>query len=241
MPFRLALRPLTQMCPSGSPSIRSVPGPVYFSAEYRLRVQVFAARREIRRGAFPTPRADPARRAGTCARWRPTVARPLRSSGRRERSSRPMPALAAATTAQFVSLRETCSRNGRTSRAVACRTALDQLRRLALEQIGIVRADRQHGMARGDVLGERLGQPRRIIAERIARRVLEPQRLLRLVAVDRLDERRSGAIRCGRDFTRERRRFERRAAVGQRPDNHQPLSRLQVQRNLARQARHKFP
>ena len=34
------------------------------------------------------------------------------------------PALAAATIAQFVSLRDTCSRNGRISRAVACSTAL---------------------------------------------------------------------------------------------------------------------
>ena len=65
--------------------------------------------------------------------------------------------------------------------------------------------------------------------------MLEAQRLLRLVAVKRFDERRAGAIRRRRDLPRERRRFERRAAVGERPDDHQPLSRLHVQRNPHRE------
>ena len=177
------------------------------------------------------PRPDRARRAGTCARWRPTGAIPPRSPARRERSFRPSAVLAAATMAQLVSLREICSRNGRMSRRGRLQHGADQLGRLPLQQIGIVRADRQHGVTGRHVFGERFRQPRRKIAERVARRVLEPQRLLRFVAVNRFDERRAGAIRrCG-NLTRQRRRFERCAAIRERSDNHQPLPRLQVQRN----------
>ena len=82
------------------------------------------------------------------------------------------------------------------------------------------------------MFGERVGQPGRKVAERFARRVLEAERLLHLVAVDRLDERRSGAVGRRRNLPRERRGFERRAAVGQRADDQQPLSGLHVQRDL---------
>ena len=59
----------------------------------------------------------------------------------------------------------------------------------------------------------------------------EAQRLLHLVAVNRFDERRTGAIGCRGDLPRQWRRFERRAAVCERADNQQPLPRLHVQRN----------
>src|SRR5881628_4055242 len=56
--------------------------------------------------------------------------------------------------------------------------------------------------------------------------------LQRLVAPDCLDQLRARAIRARRDVPDDRRRFERHAAVHERPDDQQPLPGLEVQSNF---------
>jgi hypothetical protein len=76
---------------------------------------------------------------------------------------------------------------------------------------------------------ERLRQPGGRFRERVGPGVAEPYELQRFVTPDRFDERRAGAIRAGRDMPHERRRFERHAAAGERPDDDEPLALLKVE------------
>ena len=148
MPLRLALRPLTQMCPSGRPSVRSVPGPVYFNAEYRLlfRYSLRAARlAEVRlprrerigrieaahaRDRVPQSRDRLARRHARKDLFGP--------AGARRRDDRPVRVVAR----HLLAERPHLARGRLQDRA-------DQIRRLALKQIGIVRADREDGVPGG--------------------------------------------------------------------------------------------
>src|SRR2546423_1429184 len=82
------------------------------------------------------------------------------------------------------------------------------------------------------MFGERLGQPRRKMPERVPPGVLETRELQRLISPDRLDELRARAIRARGDVPDERRRFERHTAIHQWSDNQQPLPRLQVEGDL---------
>ena len=148
----------------------------------------------------------------------------------RETRAPPTPPPRAATTAQFVWLREICSRNGRTLRAVACCTVADQVGGRVLQLIRIVGVDRQDGVTgRRRARTSAARQPVGELVERVARRVREARGEQRLVAPQRLDEPRAGLVRGGGDLPHERRRFERRAAVGHRADDQQPLPGLKVE------------
>ena len=59
----------------------------------------------------------------------------------------------------------------------------------------------------------------------------ETHELQRFVAPDGFDERRASPIGARRDVADERRRFERHAAAGERPDDDQPLALLDVEAN----------
>ncbi len=158
MPLRLALRPLTQMWPSGRPSVRSVPGPVYFNAAYRLAVQVLAPRREISEVRFPRRerigRIEAAHARDGLPQSRDGLARRharkdlLGPGGARRRDNRPIGGVARYLLAE----RPHVTRRRLKHRA-------DQFGRLPLKKIGIVRADRQNGVPRGNVLGQRRRQP----------------------------------------------------------------------------------
>ena len=157
-------------------------------------------------------------RRGTCC-----------SVGRCGNTRAAQPAPAAATTVQLVWLREMSSRNGRTPRDTACCTAPDELGRLVLQLIGIVGVDGQDGVPGLGVFEERLGQPGRELAERVARGVLKPHQLERFVAPDDLDQRRARLVGAGHDVPDEGRRFERRAAAGQRSDDQQALAGPEIE------------
>ena len=133
--------------------------------------------RRARRGAFPTRRPDPAGRAGTGARSRPTARPPARSAGRSGNTRAAHAAAARGDDAPSSSGCARCARGtgGRRAR-VACCTAPTSSGGCVLQLIGIVGVDRQHGVPGLDVLDERLGQPRRELVERIARRMLEAAR-----------------------------------------------------------------
>ena len=104
-----------------------------------------------------------------------------------------------------------------------------------LQQVGIVRVNRQNRVSTLHMFHQRIRQPRGIFAERVVGRMLEAHELHLLVAVDGFHQRRAGLIRGFRDFPDERRRFGRGAAAGQRPDNHHTLAGLQVERDFHRQ------
>ena len=120
---------------------------------------------------------------------------------------------------------------GRTARDTVCCTAPTQFRRLVLQQVRIVGVDRQHRVPGANVLGESVRKPGRELLEGIARRVLEARELQRLVAPQRLDKLRAGLVGTLGDASNQRGRLERRAAVGERPDDQQPLAGLQVEGN----------
>ena len=85
------------------------------------------------------------------------------------------------------------------------------------------------------MLDQRLRQPGGELAERIARRVPDASQLQRFVAPDRLDEACAGAIGALRDVPDQGGRVERRAAVGERANDHEALPGLQVERHLDRE------
>ncbi len=108
----------------------------------------------------------------------------------------------------------------------------DQARVLVFQVIRIVRVDREHRVVVLDVFEEGAREPFRELSERLARGVLEPQEQQLLVAPQHFDQRRASAVGAHRDPTDERRRLERRAAVGERTDDEQPLAGSQVQADL---------
>ena len=59
---------------------------------------------------------------------------------------------------------------------------------------------------------------------------MKADELHRLVSVHRFDEARAGPVRVFSNFSDEGYGVERRASIGKRADNHQALSRLNIQR-----------
>ena len=142
------------------------------------------------------------------------------------------PGLAAAITDQFVWFREMHSRNGRTLRETTLLHRADEFGRLVLKRVGIVGVDRQDGVAGFGVFEQRVRQPGREFVERIAWRMTKTQELKRFVTPERFDVSCAGAIRALGNLADERRGVERGAAVCDRTDDEQPLTRLEVERDF---------
>ncbi len=105
----------------------------------------------------------------------------------------------------------------------------DQLRRFIFQLIGIVCVHRNDRVAALRMFKQRLRQPRRELAERVARRISEARHLNRFVAPDRFHERGAGLIRACRNMSYKRCGLERHATAGDGSDNEQPLARAQIQ------------
>jgi hypothetical protein len=204
------------------------PGPAVLQRAEAARVEPILAERQ--RVEMGSPRGDG---VGLVQPAEPGDRLPqLRGGGARIQIGEhpaPQAGAAAATTDQFVSLREMRSRNGRTARAVACWRALMRCGSSPLQLVRVVGVHRQDGVAGVGVRRERLGQPAREVVERLGGAVREPRHEHGLVAPEHLDERGAGAVGAGGNLTDERRRFQRDAAAGQRADDDQALAGLKVQ------------
>ena len=224
MPLRLVERPLTQTWPVGRPIVSVGARPAVSQRAVLPRVQIIAARGEIGevrlpcrdrigpiepaqpRDRLPQPRdllsaADSPERPAPPSRRRGGDDRPVRLVPRDVLAERPH------------------------ARAIACCTAPTRSAGCVLQQIGIVGVDRQHRMASLDMLHQRVAAARRRTRSNESRgaclnRASCSASSPHSVSTSGAPARYALAAMCAD----QRRRVERRAAVGERTDDQESLA-----------------